>query len=187
MSNLLDLSAKIDPISVALFATVNEAAGSLGIAFLVVGAAARDMVFELGHGLPSRRATLDRDFGFRVSGWDEFEKLKKSLLAIGPFKETREVQRLLYRGELRVDILPFGGIAGAGGEIRWPPSRRGCCDERGRVRGRLPGGASCEGQSQSTARHLGGLHSRFDDPEAYLMGRSPSRAAARCDRLGIHP
>ena len=74
MSNLLDLSGKIDPISVALFAKVSEVAGSLCVAFFVVGATARDMVFELGHGLPSKRVTLDRDFGFRVSSWDEFEK-----------------------------------------------------------------------------------------------------------------
>ena len=66
MSNLLDLSGKIDPLSVALFATLSEAADSLGIPFFVVGATARDMIFELGHGLPSRRATLDKDFGVRV-------------------------------------------------------------------------------------------------------------------------
>jgi predicted nucleotidyltransferase len=121
MSNLLDLSGKIDAISIALFATVSEAAGSLGLAFFVVGATARDLIFELGHGLPSKRATLDRDFGVRVPSWDVFEKLKKSLLASALFKETSEVQRLVYRGELRVDILPFGGIAGTHGEIRWPP------------------------------------------------------------------
>jgi len=87
----------------------------------VVGATARDLIFELGHGIPSKRGTLDRDFGVRVSDWDEFGKLKKSLLTSGPFKETKEVQRLLYRDELLVDILPFGGIVDAKGEIRWPP------------------------------------------------------------------
>jgi predicted nucleotidyltransferase len=76
MSNLLDLSAKIDPRSVALFAAVSEAAGSLGLPFFVVGATARDMIFELGHGFPSKRGTLDRDFGVRVSSWAEFEKLR---------------------------------------------------------------------------------------------------------------
>ena len=93
----------------------------MGVPFFVVGATARDMIFELGHGRPSRRATNDKDFGIRVSSWAEFEKLKKSLLTSGPFKETKEVQRLLYQGELLIDILPFGGIAGAQGEIRWPP------------------------------------------------------------------
>jgi predicted nucleotidyltransferase len=121
MSNLLDLSGKIEPMSVALFDAVSEAAWSLGLPFFVVGATARDMIFELGHGLPSKRGTLDRDFGVRVSSWAEFEKLKKSLLASALFKETSEVRRLLYQGGLRVDILPFGGIAGTQGEIRWPP------------------------------------------------------------------
>jgi predicted nucleotidyltransferase len=121
MSNLLDLSGKIDPVSVALFATLGEAADSLGVPFFVVGATARDMIFDLGHGRPSRRATTDKDFGVRVSSWDEFNKLKKSLLTRGLCKETKEVQRLLYQGNLLIDILPFGGIAGAQGEIRWPP------------------------------------------------------------------
>jgi predicted nucleotidyltransferase len=121
MSSSLDLSGKIDPISVPLFAAVSEAAGSLGLAFFVVGATARDMIFGLGYGLPSKRATLDRDFGVRVSSWDEFEGLKRSLLASGLFKETGEVQRLVYQGGLYIDILPFGGIAGTHGEIRWPP------------------------------------------------------------------
>jgi predicted nucleotidyltransferase len=121
MSNLLDLSGKIDAVSLALFETLSEAAGSLGIPFFVVGATARDLILELGHGLPSKRATLDKDFGVRVASWGEFEKLKESLLSSGQFKQEKEVQRLVYRGEMLVDILPFGDIAGAKREIRWPP------------------------------------------------------------------
>ena len=48
MNNLLDLSGKIDPLSAALFTSVSETAGSLGIAFFVVGATARDMIFVSG-------------------------------------------------------------------------------------------------------------------------------------------
>lgn len=121
MNNLLDLSGKIDPVSLALYETLSEAAGSLKIPFFVVGATARDLIFESGYGLASKRATLDKDFGLRVASWGEFEKLKESLLASGQFKQTREVRRLRYRGELDVDILPFGEIADAQGEIRWPP------------------------------------------------------------------
>jgi predicted nucleotidyltransferase len=87
----------------------------------VVGATARDLIFELGHGLPSRRATNDKDFGVRVASWGEFNKLRDSLLTSGQFKPTKKVHRLLYRGELLVDILPFGEIADAKGKIRWPP------------------------------------------------------------------
>lgn len=121
MNNLLDLSGKIDPLSAALFGALSETANSLGLPFFVVGATARDMIFELGHGRPCKRATNDTDFGVRVSSWDEFEKLKRSLLLTKVFTERKEVHRLVYRGELLIDILPFGGIAGAQGEIRWPP------------------------------------------------------------------
>ena len=85
ISNLLDLSGKIDPVSLALFASLSEAAGSLGIPFFVVGTTARDLIFELGYGLPSRRDTKDKDFGVRVASWGEFEKLKESLLTSGQF------------------------------------------------------------------------------------------------------
>ncbi len=120
MSNLLDLSGKIDSVSLALYETVSGLADSLGVPFFVVGATARDMIFELGHGLPSKRATKDVDFGVRVSSWGEFQKLKEALLANGHFTQTKEVQRLLYRGELLLDILPFGEIADPKSEIRWP-------------------------------------------------------------------
>ena len=121
MSNLLDLSGKIDPVSLALYETLGDVAASVGVSFFVVGATARDMIFELGHGLRSKRATKDVDLGVHVGSWDGFKKLKESLLKSGHFKETKEVQRLLYRGELLVDILPFGEIADAQSEIRWPP------------------------------------------------------------------
>jgi len=121
MSTLLDLSEKIDPLSAALFVAVNEAAASLGMEYFMVGASARDMILALGYGQQSRRATLDQDFGVRVSSWNEFDRLKNALLTTGLFKETSQVQRLLFQGALEVDIVPFGGIADDCGEIRWPP------------------------------------------------------------------
>lgn len=121
MSNLLDLSEKIDPSSVALFVAVNEAATFLGVEYFVVGASARDMILALGYGQQSRRATLDQDFGVRVASWEEFDKLKSVFLTTGLFQETKSMQRLLFQGALEVDIVPFGGIADDRGEIRWPP------------------------------------------------------------------
>jgi predicted nucleotidyltransferase len=121
MSNLLDLSEKTDPLSAALFVAVNEAAASLGMEYFVVGASARDMILALGYGQQTRRATFDQDFGVRVASWNEFDRLKSVLLATGIFQETKPVQRLLFQGELEVDIVPFGGIADDRGEIRWPP------------------------------------------------------------------
>jgi predicted nucleotidyltransferase len=96
MSNLLDLSGKISPVSLALYETLSDVAGSIGVAFFVVGATARDMIFEFGHELPTKRATKDVDFGVRVASWSEFKKLRESLLTSGHFTKTKEVQRLLY-------------------------------------------------------------------------------------------
>ena len=123
MSSLLDLSGKIDQAKLALFETLNDMAGAAGIRFFVVGATARDMIFELGHGLSSGRATLDMDIGVRLGTWDEFRNLKESLLRSGQFTPAKEVQWLQYRGGLLIDFLPFGGIADAKCEIRWPPDQ----------------------------------------------------------------
>lgn len=121
MNNLLDLSGKISPARLAFFGTLNDIAAACGIGFFVVGATARDLILEVGHGRPSRRATLDVDVAVRVGVWDEFEKLKESLLRSGEFTPTQRVERLRFRNELLIDLLPFGGVADAHGEIRWPP------------------------------------------------------------------
>ena len=121
MSNLLDLSGKIDPTLADLFQTLSEVAATIAVPFFVVGATARDMILGLGYGLPSKRATKDVDLGIRVASWDAFQKMKESLLACGQFKQTELVPRVVYQGELLVDIVPFGEIADPKGEIRWPP------------------------------------------------------------------
>ena len=58
MTTSLDLSGKINPVTLELLATLNEVAGFARIRFFVVGATARDMIFELGYHRPSKRATL---------------------------------------------------------------------------------------------------------------------------------
>jgi predicted nucleotidyltransferase len=122
MTTLLDLCGKIDQPSRNLFETLNEIAAAIGTQFFVVGATARDMLLERGFGFSSRRATKDIDIGVRVSAWSEVQKLMECLLATGHFKKTKEPHRLLYRGELPVDILPFGEIANPDTKISWPPS-----------------------------------------------------------------
>lgn len=121
MTKLLDLSGKIDEPLLSLYEVLAEVVSSIGIRFFLVGATARDTILEQGFGIQSRRATKDVDVGVRVSGWIEFHSLRQALLDAGHFDETREVQRLLYRSVLLVDILPFGEIANRNGKISWPP------------------------------------------------------------------
>jgi len=122
MSNsLLDLSGKIDPPLVEVFDAIAEVAATRGISYFVVGATARDMILSHGHGIASKRATVDIDLGVEVAEWDEFSALKDGLIATGQFESTRAAQRLLYRHSLPIDIVPFGPLEHANKEITWPP------------------------------------------------------------------
>lgn len=121
MTKLLDLSGKIDVPTVQLYEVLTAVASSLGTPFFLVGAAARDTILEHGFGIQSSRATKDIDIGVRVSGWEEFKRLRQALLNTGQFSEIRGMQRLFYHRELPVDIVPFGGIANTDHKISWPP------------------------------------------------------------------
>lgn len=122
MLKLLDLSGKIDESSVNLYQVLTNVASSVGIPFFLMGATARDTILEKGFRISGMRATRDVDIGVRVSGWSEFDRLKRALLDSGQFGETREVQRLSFQNNVIVDILPFGQIAEPNHKISWPPS-----------------------------------------------------------------
>ena len=119
--NLLDLSGKIDDFTVEAFETVAHIAESLSVPFFVVGATARDMILTYGYNVQTIRATHDIDFGVQVSDWDQYQRLKEGLVATGRFGSTNEVQRLLYNESLRIDVIPFGPIAGRESSLSWPP------------------------------------------------------------------
>jgi len=122
-STLLDLSGKIEEVALSLYETLSRAAGSLGLRFFVVGAAARDMILAHGYGRPAKLATVDVDIGLCAADWAEFKRLKEALLATNDFKETKRVHALLYREVLPVDIIPYGAIAGTSRTISWPPDQ----------------------------------------------------------------
>lgn len=120
---LLDLSGKIDEVALSLYQALSTAAGSLGVGFFVVGAAARDMILGYGYGRPAQLATVDVDMGLCVADWTEFKRLKGALLATGDFEESSRVQTLMHRKVLPVDFIPFGPIAGPSRTISWPPDQ----------------------------------------------------------------
>lgn len=117
----LDISGKIDPLTIAVYDVIASVAEQNNVKFFVVGATARDIVLHHGYGIPVRRATRDIDLAVQVSEWNEFEGLKKSLVATGQFTTTAANQRLRFRDNLQIDIVPFGAIQAADGSLRWPP------------------------------------------------------------------
>ncbi len=118
---LLNISAKIEPSLTNLCALVSECAKKLQIPYLVVGASARDMVLHYGYGAKIQRATADVDFALQVPSWNEFEALRRELIA-NKFSETSEVYSLIAPNNRPIDIVPFGGVANENTSIQWPPS-----------------------------------------------------------------
>ena len=117
-----NLSGKIDQQIAEIASTVKEHADSLGIQFFVVGALARDIILQYIYGIVIKRATRDIDLGIKVDNWEQFNQLKKSLIATGKFTPDRKPQRL-YFNNVPIDILPFGPITDERMRILWPPEQ----------------------------------------------------------------
>lgn len=114
----------VDPLTVEVLRTVIGCADRLGIPIFVAGAMARDIVLYHVHGFDPERATSDLDFAVMVSDWSQFDRLKATLTDSGRFAESKtEQQSLLFDGVYRIDLVPFGEVAGATSVVAWPPHR----------------------------------------------------------------
>ncbi len=58
-ANLLDLSGKIDALTIAIFDAIVTIALANDIRFFLVGATARDLILHYGYGVAVGRATGD--------------------------------------------------------------------------------------------------------------------------------
>jgi predicted nucleotidyltransferase len=120
--NLLNLSGKIDNLTIEIFECIAHVADSLNIPFFVVGAAARDIILQYGYGILTTRATADIDFGVQVSDWEHYKQLRDGLISTGKFtSDKKKAQRILFEKNFPVDIIPFGAIANLDNSVSWPP------------------------------------------------------------------
>lgn len=122
MATSLDFSQKTDlRLLGALVKLVSAAAA--GMPFLLAGAMARDLLLVYAHDIRSNRATEDVDLAFLVKNWDEFEVVRRKLIASGEFSEIprKGIHKLRFQRTLEVDILPFGGVERRDRSIVLPP------------------------------------------------------------------
>jgi predicted nucleotidyltransferase len=117
----LDLSGKIDKGAVSALGRIYQISSSMNIPFFIVGATARDILLEVHYGIGSKRATVDIDIAVFIENWDQFKRLKEALTGVPDFTPTKDIQRLLFKKRLPVDIVPFGGVAEKEDLIEWPP------------------------------------------------------------------
>jgi predicted nucleotidyltransferase len=87
--------------------------------FVLVGALARDLIFEK-YGIKNGLKTKDVDFGVLLDSWEEFESVKKILEDKLSMERDEKKDFRMYLGEIPVDILPFGKIAGPSCTVDWP-------------------------------------------------------------------
>ncbi|RYZ90433.1 MAG: hypothetical protein EOP04_03920 [Proteobacteria bacterium] len=85
--------------------------------FILVGAAARDIILEK-HGLSPERATRDADLAIRIKNWEIYAELRLKLIKKG-FQQTRTQYNFTFKRAI-FDIIPFGEIATEKSEILWP-------------------------------------------------------------------
>src|SRR3990170_3759883 len=106
-----DLSKALDPFTAAALLAVASTLERLKVPYFVIGATARDMLFEHCYGIAAGRKTADLDLAVMVDSWRDFELVCKALAASDQFSRSQSVaHRLNFLGRLPVDIVPFGAI-----------------------------------------------------------------------------
>lgn len=122
---LLVLRNKIPENLKMILKSVFAALDNTEIKAFVVGATARDLIFEYVYGANIRRKTEDVDFGVAVETWAEYARLKDALILTGKFKDdSKNEQRIWWKEpgeEMKIDLVPFGGVESPAGQIAFPP------------------------------------------------------------------
>lgn len=68
------------------------------------------------------RATQDVDLGVMVASWEQYQALVERIRQDERFRQDpKEHQRLRFRDDSTLDLVPFGGIESRDRTIRWPP------------------------------------------------------------------
>lgn len=122
---LLKTQKKVPENLLEILRLVFDASAELDIKTFVIGAIARDLIFEYVYDAKIRRATEDIDFGVAVRSWNEYEKLRKSLIETEKFKDDKKIQQRIWwksgTDEMKIDLVPYGGVESPKGEIAFPP------------------------------------------------------------------
>ena len=116
------LKAHLDARTQKLIVAVAKAAEALRIKWMVTGAAGRVLLLESVYGLPRGRATEDVDLGVMVANWDQYQALVERICQDVDFQpDPKQRQRLRFRNDGLLDLVPFGDIESSSRTIRWPP------------------------------------------------------------------
>ncbi len=115
----MDISTKIDPFTSEVLTLVSKITDTLNMDFFVIGATARDIIFNLIYGIKIQRGTNDIDFSVRVKNWEDYTRLTDALKE-NNFSPSKIVHSFTYKSMPSIDIIPFGEISLDSASIKWP-------------------------------------------------------------------
>lgn len=114
--------AKVDAVTFALLNAVAKATEMVAVHWMVTGAWGRVLLLETVYGLPAGRATQDVDFAVMVESWPHYDRLVAAICRDPEFtQDPKQAQRIRYRAEFYLDLVPFGGVESDTQQIAWPP------------------------------------------------------------------
>jgi predicted nucleotidyltransferase len=101
----------LDPAIAEMLKTMEGVLRAFGIDYFLVGAVARDIRLAAGEQWKALRKTKDIDIAVLMDSEDQFYAVKEALVATGNFEASAyKAIKLIYKGEIEVDLLPFGEI-----------------------------------------------------------------------------
>lgn len=92
---------------------------SFDVGYYLAGAMARDIHLSAHEKYAAKRRTKDVDIAVMLDEEEKFYQIKEALLATGDFEESAyKAIKLIYKGELEIDLLPFGEIENEDRELK---------------------------------------------------------------------
>jgi len=110
----------IDPAALEALRLLLDIAGPDRV--VVIGASVPIVLIDQRYGLAVGRTTRDVDVVVRATSWEEYEDLKRRLLAAG-FRQARVPHRLEY-GPAELDLIPYSRTLAPGDALEWPGQDR---------------------------------------------------------------
>jgi predicted nucleotidyltransferase len=122
----IEIDADNDEIQriVPVLTGLREACDDLSVAFVVIGALARDLHLQHQNDIDVPRRTRDIDVAVAVDEWDSYAALRDRLITGYNFANEDPKQRVRSPEGVQVDLVPFGRIADSSGQIQFPPDDR---------------------------------------------------------------
>jgi predicted nucleotidyltransferase len=114
-------SDKIPPHVIKIVESLKEILGDQAYDFFLIGATARDIIFDGIYDLGVSRLTADVDFAVFVPEWENYTKMMDKLVESGGYSPTRVTHKSIFETAYEIDVVSFGNIQNKEGEYTWPP------------------------------------------------------------------